>query len=421
MVNDVRRGGRPTEPEGVSAVRTAGRTFHFEGRNGGQNGERERITTLPMARAELLSWEPHRSLFNHIREWSGAVDENLGKLFGDTPGEAETALQDLFRAGLVQFKPVWRTSRNIFLQHPHSVPRGQKIVRQVRMFYVDKDAGAYLRIRDGLAHNYLTPRHNGALNQDHRAERPHRSHTGQLHDVVTSLILAGNSIYSGRRDRRDVPLLQKLAPDAMLPAVVPKADVHHYKIEGEAIEQIMPVVQKLVTDHCRQEPAPTVGPLCTLLCRDKAVAQDAQYVAAVVLRQNGLVNGRDMGPAFLTLDDIDRPAASSTLALLEAFPLYFSNTPLNLEYERSARTPRRVRKKLRYYFECAKEGDERALAFITESDSVESFVHDEYRALVQEYGFTLTVVTSTYDRITRELAPDRQDVWTRNGHSVVLL
>ena len=372
------------------------------------------MTTDQMSRAELVSLDPHGALISEINDWPGTVDENAVRRRPNKANLVLPAIGDLIQAKLVRVVPVWRTSRNRFLKDPERLPRGEFVVGRARMLYHADDAATYLHNRDGFAVNGLRLRHNGALNQDHRERRPHRSHTGQLDDVVTDLTLQGFTLRSGRRDRVQYRGLPQLAPDAVMTAKVALGTVAVVYIDALLEGGVKLNVQRVLAPHL-YETARGAERLVIMECRNDRSARIAREEAIRLVRENG---------TSLWALAVSRPLpslSSGVQALAENFPDQFITVEFFIEYERSARHPERVRKKLWGYVEYAKHGHQFPLIFITETDQVERFVLEESEALMVENRIELTVVTSTYGKITGRLPDADREVWSHRGIPIVLL
>ena len=372
------------------------------------------ITTVQMARAELLSLDLHGALFSEIQDWPGTLDENAVRRHPGQAGQVRRAIQDLIHAEMVQFVPVWRTSGNLFLGDPGSPPGGQRVLNEAQMLYFADEAATYLLNRDGLAVNGLRKRHNGALNQDHRERRRHRNHTGQLDDVVTDLMLRRFTVRSGRRDRINLRGLPQLVPDAIITARFTRSTISVVHIDALLEGGVQLDVQRGLAHHLRAA-AGGADRLIVLECRSDHSVGIAQEEAARLVEERGLsLPVLAVGSPFLSLN-------STAEALANAFPDRFITVDFSGEYERSARSPGRIRDKLRLSMEYAMRGHQISLIFITETDKAERFVLEESEALMAENRVELMVVTSTYDKITRRLSAGDRDVWTHRGNPIALL
>ena len=96
----------------------------------------------------------------------------------------------------------------------------------------------------------------------------------------------------------------------------------------------------------------------------------------------------------------------------EKLMLRFATYEFLLEYERSARYPNAVNRKLREYVAHAKWGVKKRLAFVTETDRVEAIAIDQARQLLNEYEVSMEIVTSTRQKITERLPAGDREVWT---------
>ena len=371
--------------------------------------------TERMKLAELLCSDPHNWLFSQIQDWPGAVDENLIRRYaGPHKGLVEQALEEMLQLELVQFGLAWRTSRNLYIADLAKLKKGETEVGQVRMFYLAKMAGRHLHRRDQVAANGPTSRHDSAMNQDRREVRPHLSHTGQLDDVVTSLMLQGFDIRSGRRDLVQPAGLPQLVPDAVLTAVVayvPFGLVYlHATVDSEVTpsikDQLLPVLSV---------PAGPDGYVVVLVCNTRRLAALAQAEADAWVRP---VESRQR---VLAVTEQDVSDMSAYRKLPDSLRGLFRVVKFFVEYERSARFRDRIRDKLMSYVALAKNGHVFPLLFITEKDLAERFVLEESEALMAEHGVELVVVTSTYDRVVRRLPAGDPNVWSRRGGSIKML
>ena len=92
-----------------------------------------------------------------------------------------------------------------------------------------------------------------------------------------------------------------------------------------------------------------------------------------------------------------------------------------LEYERSARTPAAISRKIRSYVGHTKWGVKNPLAFVAETEEAEAIATEIAKTLMEEYDIEMEIVTSTYERITRRLSADNRDVWVSVGRPVLIL
>ena len=368
-----------------------------------------------MKLAELLCQDPWAWLLSQIQEWPGAVDENLVRRYtGAHKPLVERALDELLQRELVQFMPARRTSRNRFIGDPVSLDERERVVRQVRMFYLAEKAGTFLHHRDGVASNGPISRHNSAMNQDHRKVRPHRSHTGQLDDAVTSLMLQGYDVRSGRRDLVHAPGLPQLVPDALLTAVVANVPFSLMRIdatlETEVVsalkDRLFPMLNAMYQSD-RQ--------VVVLVCHDQRMASLAQAEGDAWVR---LLESPHRVLAVTAQDISDMSALRK---LPKSLWRLFRVVRFFVEYERSARYRRRIRAKLLSYILLTKAGRTFPLLFITETDAAERFVMEESMALMAEHGVELMVVTSTYDKIVRRLPTGDPEVWSQHGSFIEVL
>ena len=368
-----------------------------------------------LKRAELLCLDPYAWLLSQVQEWPGAVDENLVRRYtGAHKPLVERALDELLLWEFMQFRPARRTSRNRFVGDLASLDEGERVVRQVRMFYLGGRAGAFLHHRDGVASNSATARHNSAMNQDHRKVRPHRSHTGQLDDVVTSLMLQGYDIRSGRRDLVHAPGLPQLVPDAVLTTVVANVPFSLMRIEttldAEVVsalkDRLFPMLNSMYESD-RQ--------VFVLVCHDQRLASLAQAEGDAWVR---LLESPHQVLAVTAQDVSDMRAFTKPPKSLWRL---FRVVRFFVEYERSARYRERIRAKLLSYVLLAKAGRKFALLFITETDAAERFVVEEAAALMKEHDVELMAVTSTYDKIVRRLPTGDPGVWSHRGSSINVL
>ena len=380
----------------------------------GRRSDSKPLTTVQMERAELLSLDLHGALFAEIRDWHGTLEENAVRRHPDRASQVKPAIDELILAGMVQAEPVWRTSKNWFLGNPDNPPGGQTVVSQTRMLYGADEAATFLRNRDGTAVNRFRNRHNGALNQDHREKRPHRSHTGQLDDVVSDLFIRGFTVRSGHRDRIQYRGLPQLAPDAILTAKIPLGTVAVEYVDALLEGGVRLNVERVLGPHFH-DAAKGQERLIVLECRNGRSARIAGEETRRLARLLGVAV-----PVLIVADPI-QSLANATQKLAQAFEKQFTTVDFLVEYERAARIPTRIRKKLRKYVQYAAQGYRFPLGVITETDQAERFVLEETEALMSEYGTELLVVTSTYEKITRGLAAGDSDVWSHRRDQIVLL
>ena len=385
-----------------------------KGKATGRESDSLPITTLQMARAELLSLDPHGALFAEIRDHPGTLEENAVRRHPDRASRVTLAVDELIQAEMVRAAPVWRTSRNWFVGNPDNLPRDQKIVSKTRMLYGADEGAKYLFNRDGTAVIGFRHRHDGALNQDHREKRPHRNHTGQLDDVMTSLMLQGFVLRSGHRDRIQYRRLSQLAPDLVMTAkialgtfVVAQVDS---LLEGGVRLDVGQVLGRHLCDAAGGNKR-----LIILECRTERSAGIAKEEANRLIREQGAPV-----PVLVVADPV-QSLADATQRLVKAIPGHFATMDFLVEYERAARVPSRIREKLRKNAEYSAQGYRFPVAFITETDRAERFVLEETEALMTEYEVDLMVVTSTYGKVTRGLAAGDSRTWTHCGNPVVLL
>ena len=333
----------------------------------GRRSDSMPIATVQMRRAELLSLDLPGALIAEIRDWPGTLEENQVRRHPGRATQVMPAIDELILAGLVQAAPVWRTSRNWFVGKPDNPPGGQTIVSQTRMLYGADEAATYLRHRDGTAVNGFRVRHNSAMSQDHRKKKPHRSHTGQLDDVVTDLLLHGFALRSGHRDRTQYKGLPQLAPDAVMTAKVAAGTVEVIYIDSLLEGGVRLDVQDKLAIHLNN--AARGGERMIILeCRTRHGAEIAREEGARLVRERGLA---------LPVLGLVSPVPSLTFAvraLANDFPGRFVTVEFYVEYERSARFPTRIRNKLRKYIAYAQSGSKFPVCLITETDQAEQFV-----------------------------------------------
>lgn len=368
-----------------------------------------------MKLAELMCFDPHSWLFSQIQDWPGAVDENLIRRYaGPHKGLVEQALEEMLQLELVQFGPVWRTSKNSFITDLAKLKKGDIEMDQVRMFYLAKMAGRHLHRRDQVAPNHPTSRHDSAMNQDRREVRPHLSHTGQLDDVVTSLMLQGFDIRSGRRDLVQPEGLPQLVPDAVLTTVVAGVPFSLVHLDATIDVEVSPGIKDRLFPVLNVQDGPDRY-VVVLVCNTRRLATLAQAEADAWVR---LLESRQRVLAVTAQDVSDMSAYRK---LPDSLRGLFRVVRFFVEYERSARFRDRIRDKLVSYMELAKNGHVFPLLFITEKDQAEWFVLEESEALMAEHGVELMVVTSTYDRIVRRLPAGDPTVWSHRGGSIKVL
>ena len=374
--------------------------------------------------AQRLLDELFSSLFRDVHDFPGATDYNLGARHGSVP-LVNKALNDAADMQLLNFVTCYRTSRRRLVVDLEALHDDETVTNEFRMFYLGLEAGRYFLRRDRVPANRSVGRHDSARKQDHRETRPHRSHTICLDDVVTGLSLGGFRVRSGRRDlvkSRPLPPGVEWRHGKYLPQIVPDAVLGAEVYLGEAfIERVPDVwgrgirtsVDELLAPYLAAREAPQHPVL--LVCPDDALAAIVREHAKKTADLRGVpceVDAIAQGMNHFQKAHDGDP---------DKLMLRFATYEFLLEYERSARNPNSINRKLLSYVAHAKWGTRKRLAFVTETDRAETIATDKAHQLLNEYDVGMEIVTSTHEKITEGLPVGDRDVWTCVGAPLVIV
>ena len=362
------------------------------------------------------------SVFRDVHDFPGATDYNLVTRHGSV--RVLQALDDALNVQLLDSVTCYETSNGRLVLDPQTISDDETTTREFRMFYLGPEAGRYILRRDRVPANRSVGRHHSAKQQDHRQARPHRRHTLGLDDVVTGLKLGGFHVHSGRRDlvnSRPLPRgvrwpygrrLPQIVPDAVLRAEVFLGEVFIEEVPDVWGREIQTSVDELLAPYLAV-PEPLRHPVL-LVCSTEALAAIVREQAKVKADLQGgplEVDATVQGTySYRETHDDDPEKLMMRLATFEFL----------VEYERSARYPNAINRKLREYVAHAKWGVKKRLAFVTETDRVEAIAIDQARHLLNEYEVNMEIVTSTRQKITERLPAGDRDVWTCVGTPLVI-
>ena len=396
-------------------------------------------TTPRMARAELLAPDLSWKLLSHFDEWPGAIPENAEKHFPGKTGQVRGVLASLTDAGLLTSVPVLRTTNGRLAPWPHqkptdaaeveskepeskSSPAGQDATpkrggRLVNMTYITDEAATFFLNRDGVAVLGTRHRTDGAINQDHRLRRPHRNHTGQLDLVLTTLASLGFPVRSGRRNLMDFPGIGRVAPDAVMTAGVPLGLVCITDLSAPSSAEYRRMIPDALHGYLSRAAINFPDDLLQrhlIICPIVSDVRWSHEHLPLVGESAGVpIEVLALCGSDSRLRIFPRPLPEGHCRL--GIPIDFC-----VEYERSARTPRRIRRKLRNWVLLAKRGYHFPLLFISETDKVEETVVREASSLMDEEQVSLILVTSTYEKVVHRLPAGENGVWSFQGRSIRL-
>ena len=364
------------------------------------------------------------TVLRDVHEFPGATDYNLCVRHGSV-GRVSQIVDLALDMKLLISVTNHRTSRGRLVGNPEAVRPDENITQEFRMLYLNGEYGKYIRRRDRVPENRSVGRHDSAKQQDHRAVRPHRAHTVGLDDVVTGLTLGGFHVRSGRRDlvnSRPLPhgvhwpygrYLPQIVPDAVLRALVYLGEKFIEEVPEVWGRQIGTVVDDLLAPYLAGPEAPQHPVL--LVCPGERLAEIVRETARETLIRHGMpfqVDAVAQGTyGFERLLD-DGPDNLMSISAIYEFLL---------EYERSARNPAAIVRKIRSYVAHAKWGVRKRLAFVAETARAEAIAIEQARNLLEEFDVNMEIVISTYDRITRDLPAGNRDVWTSVGQPLVIV
>ena len=377
-----------------------------------------------MALAERLLQGLFPDVLRDVHEFPGATDYNLSARHGSV-GRVSRIVDLALEMELLDSVTNYRTSKGRLVGNPEAVHPDENITLDFRMLYLSPEYGRYIRRRDRVPANRTVGRHDAAKQQDHRAVRPHRAHTVGLDDVVTGLTLGGFHVRSGRRDlvdSRPLPhgvrwpygrFLPQIVPDAVLRAQVYLRDIFVEEVPEVWGQQIRTVVDDLLAPYLAGPEAPQHPVL--LVCPDEHLAEIVRETARESLFRDGMP--LDVDAVVQGTYSFERMLDDDPDNLMGLFATY----EFLLEYERSARNPAAIVRKIRSYVGHAKWGVRKRLAFVAETARAEAIAIEQARNLIEEFDVNLEIVTSTYDRITRDLPAGDRDVWTCVGQPLVIV
>ena len=370
----------------------------------------------PIVQAELLLRPFHGLLFAEIRDYLGTTDQNMMRRHPGGKGRITPALTNLTLVGLVCSVPVLRTSRNRIIGRDGLLWDGETVTEPLQMYYPGMFAPNFLHDRDGTTMNTLRNRRDEAMNQDHREKNPHRIHTVQSDDVFSVLHIDGQFMRSGQRHEVNQRGLPQLKPDAVMTSRVREGPVVVQFIDSRKSPEAREAAQHLILPHIEAARVDEYPPVL-LICRNRFLAEHARLAAMDLAEQHRAalqVMAEERGHY-----EIGPPIAGHP----DWFRYITSVVDFFVEYERSARTPRRIMRKLGLYFNAAKRGYDfygrkLRVAFITETAQAERTVVEKSEALTRETGTELMVITTTYGRIMERLAFGDRDVWLHRGSPI---
>ena len=377
-----------------------------------------------MAVAETLLDGLFSSVFRDVHDFPGSTDYNLGTRHGSVR-RVNQALNHAINVQLLDSVTYYRTSTNRLVMDLATLKEEETVTDSFRMFYLGPEAGRYLLHRDRVPANRSVGRHNSARQQDHRQVRPHRRHTLDLDDVVTGLVLGGFHVRSGRRDlvnSRPLPRGARWPYGKRLPQIVPDAVLRTEVFLKEAfIEEVPDVwgreiqtsVDELLAPYLAA-PEPLHQPVL-LVCQGDALAAIVREQA----KEAAGVHGASLEVEVIEQGTYYYQRADD--AVPEKLMMCFATYEFLLEYERSARNPRSLHRKLRSYIGHAKWGVRKRLAFVAETARSEAVAITQARQLLTELDVSMEIVASNYERITVALPAGDRDVWTCVGTPLVIV
>ena len=375
-----------------------------------------------MSRAIQLDDHLKINLLKEMEEHSGITTDNLLKLYSGSVARVPTVLMELQGDEFSSSVPVYRTSRMRVLQDPDNLRKGERIISDSEMNYIEDEYTNYLHARDGVAVNGIRGRIRAAREQDHRPLRPHRAHTVQQNDVITALRLCDKYVAAGWRDRVNIPDVTQLAPDGVLTMAKPFGLVRIRRMKTTVYEDVSEIVRQELAPFLQQDLGPDPFPflfICSELWLVQVVLREARRLLDRQVTNLRVVAATDEEVTLKPLDGM-KPVVQRA----------FFNEQYFLEYERSATTAGPVREKVESYVKYAREHRARRvrrqinLLMVAEKERVEQIIREESEQLMREYECNLVVVTSSYEKVSRNLKayPNlNENVWTFQGNPIPLL
>ena len=267
-------------------------------------------------------------------------------------------------------------------------------------------------IRQGQPARSIRTRVAEDIRGDHNADKPKLNHTLRLNDCMAVLRQGGYRPAPGFRGRMSFGARGQLVPDVMMrvtadwgehPVACIDRSVH--SLQGGQAERARNKIRGTLRDYAYMngdDPDASIWCVCSSDILAKIVNEvsaDFKFSVVTMLQEEvELGDPRDAG-------EVSYRTVSTDLHLF-------------VEYERTAKTRKRVRSKIMPYAKAAAEGKWISVLFICETERAAHLFREEHRNLEIEIGVNFLLVTATLKEVMA--GKKSGDEWLVNGVPIPL-
>lgn len=333
-----------------------------------------------MTAVELLNGVPKARTAMMILQMPGITSRNLIDLQKESSKRMGSILDELTGDGLVQTKPAGVLRGGEIVSLEHYAGEGE-VIDRFDMHYPSDSLLLWASRRDRVSVNTIRKRAEEEVRGDHNPGMPKLRHTLQYNQCAVTLRLGGYQLAPGYRDCLYLPGGHQLVPDGRMRVTADfgQCPVRFPKEGREEVRKLMRAYKLIARAYA--------GKPLFLVCPD---ANEVSLAQEEVLRFDLPVWAVE--PDQVELGDL--PEGSPEILKTVSVDL-----DLFVEYERSAKTRKDIRRKLPPYFKAAERGFARSLLVITETDRAAPLFREEHENLKYELGISFPIVSATLEEI----------------------